>query len=328
VTEIAVGAAFALGQRGFLRVDFQDREWDDFYTSRVDQSTGRVDDPLVGGQIDLAVQENSEEFIREYQAVLLQAGYNLTSRINLGANYTWSELKGNLQGETGGSGPVSGTQGTDVYYPEFLSFEQGNPVGFLPEDQTHKVRAWVSYDQPTPIGNFNISLLQRFDSGTPYSIIGSIDVTQEDGCPVCRSNDPNGTPDNPADDLYIAVPTGVNYFFSDRGGLRWDDLTATDLAINYSLPIGPVQFFAQGELLNAFNESAQVAGNLTVFTARDNDATGLELEYFDPFTETPVEGVHYALGSNFGNAVTPTTQATQGHFQLPRTYRFSVGLRF
>jgi outer membrane receptor protein involved in Fe transport len=314
VEEVTLGAAFSIGQRGFFRIDLQDREWNDFYMTRVDQSTGRVDDPLVGGEIDLALLENSDNFQRDYKAVLLQGGYRLTPRLNFGANYTWSELKGNLQGETSGSGPVSGTAGP-TYYPEFLNYGQSNPVGFLPEDQTHKARLWISFDQPTPVGNFNFSLLQRLDSGTPYSIVGSIDVTREDGCEVCRAN--NG--------MYIAVPTGVNYFFSDRGEFRWDDLTATDLAINYALPIGPVQLFVQGELLNAFNESAQTGGNLTVFTARDDPDN---LQYFDPFTETPVEGVHYALGSRFGQAVTPTTQATAGHFQLPRTYRFSVGLRF
>ena len=94
--------------------------------------------------------------------------------------------------------------------------------------------------------------------------------------------------------------------------------------MNYSLPLGSVGLFVQGEVLNVFNNSAQVGGNLSVFTARDDS----DLQTFNPFTETPVEGVHWTRGSSFGEAVTPTTQATQGHFQLPRVYRFSVGFRF
>jgi outer membrane receptor protein involved in Fe transport len=329
VDEITLGAAFAIGQRGHFRVDVQDREWNDFYTTRVDQSTGRVEDPLVGGEIDLAHLENSDNFERTYRALLLQGGYRLTQRLNIGANYTLSELKGNLRGETTGSGPISGAAGP-TYYPEFLNFEQNNPVGYMPEDQRHKARLWVSYDQPTPIGNFNFSLLQRFDSGTPYSVTGAIDVTQEDGCDVCRAN--NG--------MYVTVPTAVTYYFSKRGEFRWDDVTSTDLAVNYSLPIGPVQLFVQGEMLNVFNESAQVGGNLSVFTARNRG----DLQYFDPFS-TPVQsliecpqgaqasqceamGAHWQKGLRFGDATTSTTQAAQGHYQLPRIYRFSVGLRF
>jgi hypothetical protein len=318
VDEFTIGAAFALGQRGYLRIDLQDREWNDFYATRVDQSTGRVDDPLVGGEIDLAHLENTDDFKRKYQAMLLQAGYAITPRFSVGANYTLSELTGNLQGETSSAGPVPGAAGPG-YYPEFLNFEQNNPDGYLPEDQRHKGRLWLTYDQPTPIGNFNFSLLQRYDSGTSYSVIGSIDVTREDPstgdvvCPTCRSND-----------LYVSVPTGVNYFFSDRGEFRWEDVHATDLAVNYMLPLGRVGLFVQGEVTNVFNNSAQVGGNLSVFTARDDS----DLQTFNPFTETPVEGVHYVLGSNFGEASTPTTQATQGHYQLPRVYRLSFGLRF
>ena len=311
VEEITLGASFTVGANGFFRIDLQDREWTDFYTTRVDSSTGRVFDPLAGKDQDLSLTENSDDFVREYQAVILQGGVRLFNRVTLGANYTWSELRGNHGGETSGSGPVS--SGGRDFYPEFLGYENRNPIGYLSADQRHKVRAWASYDLPTSFGNFNVSLLQRFDSGTPYSAIGSIDVTG-DGCLVCRQDD----------SLYVNVPSGVAYYFSERGEFRFEDLTSTDLALNYSLPIGRLELFVQGELLNAFDESAQIGGNTSVSTAF-NDSS---LQPFDPFTTTPIEGVHYRLGSNFGQPTTATTQATQGHFQLARTYRGSIGLRF
>jgi hypothetical protein len=43
---------------------------------------------------------------------------------------------------------------------------------------------------------------------------------------------------------------------------------------------------------------------------------------FNPFTETPVEGVHFDFGPDFGQA------RREEDFQTPRTYRFSVGFRF
>ena len=43
---------------------------------------------------------------------------------------------------------------------------------------------------------------------------------------------------------------------------------------------------------------------------------------FNPFTETPVEGVHWRKDDDFGE---PTAEY---HYQIPREYRFSIGFRF
>jgi hypothetical protein len=195
------------------------------------------------------------------------------------------------------------------YYSEFTGFTQNNPVGFLADDQTHKVRAWVSYDQPTPIGNFNVSLLQRFDSGTPYS--SSSLIRRDSYAPDTLS--------------YRQAPTTITYFFGERGRFRWDDVTATDLALNYSLPVLGAAFFVQGEVINLFNEDAVIGGNTTVFTAANAacvQASGARCATFDPFTETPQEGVHFQLGPSFGD---PTSVL---NYQMPRTFRVSAGLRF
>ena len=47
----------------------------------------------------------------------------------------------------------------------------------------------------------------------------------------------------------------------DRGEYRWDDITSTDLSLNYDIKVYKVEFFAQAEVRNAFNEQAQVNGN-------------------------------------------------------------------
>ena len=102
------------------------------------------------------------------------------------------------------------------------------------------------------------------------------------------------------------------YYFSDRGEYRWDDLSSTDLAVNYELPLWKVNLFVQGELINAFNEQAVIAGSTSV----------QQLAPFDPFNETPVEGTHWQKRSTFGQ---PTGR---GSYQLPRSYRVSFGVRF
>jgi hypothetical protein len=43
---------------------------------------------------------------------------------------------------------------------------------------------------------------------------------------------------------------------------------------------------------------------------------------FNPFTETPVEGTHWDLGPTFGQAT------NRFAYQVPRTFRMSLGFRF
>ena len=308
VDEMTVGAGFQIGANGFFRADYIHRDWNDFFVTVANREIGTV--TASTGTFDLKLIENTNELTREYDAVQLQAAYRLFQRLNLGANYTWSETVGNQTGQTGGSGPIADETSAPFAYPELKQYAQFNPIGFLPQDQTHKVRAWASWDQPTPIGVFGLSVLQRFDSGTPYSAIGTIDVRPFVAESIL--------------DEYAQVPSGMNYYFSDRGGFRWDDVTATDVALNYNLPIQRAAFFAQLELINAFNEDAVVGGNTTILTASQDSS----LTAFNPFTETPVEGVNWVRGSNFGKPTQPTTALTQGSYQLPRTYRVSVGFRF
>jgi hypothetical protein len=326
VREYTVGLGGQIGSNGFLRVDYQDREWNNFYTSETEVGD-EVFDPLAGALADVAYYVNSDDFTREYKAFLVQGSYRLFNRVNLGANYTLAELTGNVAGETSGSGPVP-VGGTNSYR-EYTGFARNNPIGYLTDDQRHKVRAWVSYDQPTPFGTFNFSVLQRFDSGTAYSAVTTINPQQRTACPTC-----------PANPGYHNPPTTVNYFFSDRGAFRTDDLMSTDLAINYNLPLGRVNLFAQGELINAFDEQAILTPNSTVAVLRS----------FDPFNQTPQEcpqgtatadclsmfptGGVWRKGANFGKGTVATTGGsllpggTGGHFQLPRTYRVSFGVRF
>ena len=78
-----------------------------------------------------------------------------------------------------------------------------------------------------------------------------------------------------------------------------------------------MQLFAQFDLLNAFNQQGQDGGNtsITVYDTNGNRS-------FDPFTETPVQGVNWDFGSSFGE---PTSET---NYQTPRTFRMSLGVRF
>jgi hypothetical protein len=314
--EITVGVTKRLGNKGLVRADVVYREWDDFYAER----NAPGDQVLVGSTpADVTTIGNfgNDKLERNYTGILLSARYRVTDRLTLAGNYTWSETEGNINGETGGSGPVPTSPNTFAEYRE----ERWNfPVGLLNSDQTHKFRFWGVYDIiNNSHHNLNVSLLQNFFSGTPYGAVGNVD--------------PRGNPDtgeifvvNPG---YASPPATVGYFFTDRDAFRTDDVTRTDIAMNYTFRWNmfgkQFEVFLQPEVINLFDETAVDARlvNQDVLDAT-NDAG---FEPFDPFTETPVRGpagtgANWDFGPDFGEPILAT------NFQTPRTFRFSVGFRF
>jgi outer membrane receptor for ferrienterochelin and colicin len=294
----------------YMKVDLIHREWTDFFSYRTDQTTPRATDAN-GATIDIAVAENTDLAERTYDGLQFQSAWRPMQRINIGVNYTWAKLKGNDEQESSTSGTVGNSPGA-IYYPEFMNYPNEQPSGYLSYDQRHRVRAWVGYDVPVPevVGTLNVSLLQNFDSGTPYSAIGTIDL-EYDGAP------------DPASTNYGGPPVEGTYFFSERGAYRRPDVTRTDLALNYARSLfRNLELFAEGELLNVFGEEEFIANNSTVYTAYNGQTNCPGCVTFNPFTDTPVEGVHWVKGPNFGK---PTSAAS---YQTAKTYRFSLGLRF
>ena len=320
MNEYTVGGGFQIGSNSFLRADLVHRDFSDFYVRLTNLETGPATEPTTGAIADRSIiTNNSDDLSREYNALQLQTQTRLFQRVNLGLNYTLSELKGNAAQENVGNGPI--WEGGYIFqYPEFQGFAQNNPEGSLGGDQTHKVRAWASFDLPTPIGSFNFSVLERFDSGTAYSAIGNINPSTYTTAAQRAA--------------YVGEPTQVAYYFSDRGEFRWDDIISTDLALNYSLPpVFGVNLFVNAELFNAFNADPLLGGFTTVLTQRNATCiqnvganTGQRCAAFNPFTETPVEGVHWRKAETFG---TPSAVSSYNTTYFgPRFYRFSVGLRF
>ena len=343
MNEFTIGAGTQIG-KGYFRGDYINRKWQDFYAQFTTLSTGTVINPANNLPVDLGFIGNSSVPSRKYWAAQFQGQYQLPANFGVGGNYTYSKLTGNNEGETGGAGP--GTfAGLSVAYPEFQNFSQNAPIGFLNEDQRHKLRVWGDWGIGTPIGRFNVGVIERYDSGLPYSASATINLpasflTNAAGQPIY----PDGSTRDP-NHQYANIPVSTTYFFSGRGAYRFDNLIATDLALNYEIPIKSVGFFAKGEVRNAFNHKANVGygtaglvSDTTVFTAAN---TGRGLVAFNPFTATPIEcpqgstaaqctalGANWRKGPNFGKALTDTTFGTQGSYQLPRTYLFSAGVRF
>ena len=304
--EYSAGAGVALGTRGSVRADFLYRDYRDLYSKRIDLSTGKSP-PTFGSVHDLALIVNSDKPVRRYTAVQTQFSWRLAKSLEAAGSYTWSRLTGNFRGE----GPAVSAMLPNVEeYPEYKEESWSFPTGYLSGrgqtqpavDQRHRARIWLVYHVPARWGDLAAAVLESYDSGLPYEAVGFLD--------------PRDYVKNPG---YVEPPSSVMYFFTKPGSFRTDDITRTDLALTCSIGLfRNAELFVRPEVLNLFNEKGVVAVDSTVLTAQNSS----ELRRFNPFTDKPVRGVHYDLAPTFGK---PTGAAD---YQLPRTFRVSLGVRF
>ena len=308
VREVTAGYGREVG-RGYVRADYIHRDWRDFYAGSVTTSTRRANTPL-GIPVDLTLIRNSNNISRRYRGVQLQARWS-ARRFETGVHYTWSKLRGTDEGESGNTGAVANVDPA-IFYPEFFNYARVNPVGYLQGDQRHRLRAWAGYD----FGSLTVSLLQSYDSGLPYSIVGPVNLTAFAA--------------NPG---YASIPNGL-YYFSERGALRTEANLSTDVALRYALRRHGFELFAQGDLLNLFNNDA-IVDPLRIGTTVSTAATSTAFTAFDPRSAAPIEcpqgapaaqctamKANYQLSANFGQALNDLA------YQRPRTYRISLGARF
>ena len=301
--EYSVGATKRLGGKGLVRADLVHRDAQDFYVGRIDLQTGRVITPA-GRPANLEVVENNDDVLeRTYDGLHTQFQYRFTDKLNIGGVYTLSHAEGNWEGEIGTSGPI---RSDALAFPEYKQASWNIPHGDLSIDQRHRLRLFGTYDVfRTERHALNVGLLQTYSSGTPYGASANIPATFRT---------------NPG---YAIAPANVAYFFTDRDEFHTDDITSTNLSLNYGFTFGAfgkeVEIFLQPEVLNVFDEDGSEVVNQTVLTAAN---AGSGLSGFNPFTTQPVEGVHWRKGANFGKST------NELDLQVPRTYRISLGFRF
>lgn len=317
--EYTVGYSMQFSGRGYVRGDYVHRNWGDFYVIRRTLETGKARDPN-NTLFDQGVIENGAPGLsRKYRAVQLQGSYQLWRPLSIGGNYTYSRLRGNVEGETAG---FATSINTYLDKPEYTGFAQNNPDGWLGPDMRHRGNVWLQYDVGTPVGRINLSLLERYHSALSYSTTSTIDV---------RAGTTTGPANGVTNPGYATVPSSVTYFFGERGSNRLDNISSTDLGINWYLPsVRGARFFVEADLINIFNQQGLEDPDFidkTVLTRRNatclQTGTTTRCAAFNPLKgEEPQEGVHWQKGSIFGQ---PTSENA---YQQPRTYRVSLGLKF
>jgi hypothetical protein len=301
--EIMLGLSCRLGTRGSARADLIHRRYHDFYATRRDTTTGSVKG-ADGTLYDLALITNAaSDAARTYRGLLTQATFRPAPGVQIYGSYTLSWTEGNVDGEDAAVGPTMVMTGD---YPEYREIDWNAPSGPLATDQRHRARLWGTWQLPASrgLGTFTLGLVQRFETGLAWSAVGNIN--------------PRAYVVNPG---YITPPTSVPYFFSPRGAYRTGTVSATDLSLYWSHQLPGTkrgQGFVRAVLVNVFNRAAAIRVNKTVLTRNDSTA----FLAFNPFTETPVQGVHYGYGSDFGQPIGPFD------YQAPREFSIALGLRY
>lgn len=319
--EYSAGVSRTLGSRGTVRFDYQYRDFHDFYSMRTDLTTGRVS--TNAGVFDIGVIGNSDDLKRRYQSGAVSTTYRL-GRATLGGNYTVSRLWGNIDGENASSGPLTARL---FQYPEYREAEWNLPEGNLFGDQRHRARVWGSYAVPIAerLGGLDVSLLFAAASGVPLG--QNSETPNSPGLAVGQIN-PIPYVTNPGYANPLSGST-IDYFFFPRDQYRTEAQYRTDFSTNYKYRFaGHLEAFFHMEVLNIFDKFQLCGCGGTVFNngggsdARVIGNAVTTLQAFNPFTETPVEGVNWRLSPTF------RTAANRYAYTSPRTFRFNVGVRF
>jgi hypothetical protein len=258
----------------------------------------------LGQTLDTGVPERREGLWRKSAELTLRGHYRIGLQANVGAAYTLSRLWGTADDRLGDDP----SQLLAFGYPQYFDEAWATPAGNLRRDRRHRTHFWV-VGQPIEsesIGRLTVGLLWRLESGTPYGAAGWID--------------PRPFVANPG---VAQPPAAVPYYFTGRDAFRSDGLSRVDLSFQLSRPVPGMlrgEWFVRADVLNLFNDTATLDPwrDAVVVTALQDPS---RLAPFNPFTDQPVEGVHWIRDTRFPS----DTGALR---TLPRSFRWSVGIRF
>ncbi|HCZ33394.1 MAG TPA: hypothetical protein DHV93_08035 [Holophagaceae bacterium] len=260
---------------------------------------GTVADPT-GNPIYLRVWDNNENATRKYQGLELEGQFNRNEWNFLG-NITWSELKGNYEGE-GSSTPARG-EGLDNFTTQDGVYMYDNnwtsPEGYLAGHQPIRMRITGNRTFTNAFGKTSVGLVYRFDSGSHFSHARSI----------TRARVNPGLSDQWG-------RTTTQYMNQERGTGVYNASSYLDLALTHDFPL----FKVAGKDVTAFGKV--VIGNvlnhqqLVTFSTAYNAATGTYGTANGGFNSP------WVPAASFGK---PTSYLSYG---APRTITASAGFRF
>jgi hypothetical protein len=179
-----------------------------------------------------------------------------------------------------------------------MASARNNPFGRFDDYQHNRIRLWSTYQLDLgKAGGLDFGVVYRYDSPLTfsYSTTAAPSAIQNSRNPGYRQAFAGGS---------------QTIFFGDRGRGEFNSTSVFDLAISYSIEVGPVEPWIKFEVFNALNDDTLRTFNTTV-TA-------------DPTSPLDGDGLRtgFIEGANFGRATAATNYVT------PREYFVAVGIRF
>jgi hypothetical protein len=313
--EFTVAVGRQVTDKGSLKATYQKRSVSGFIEDFLDDPSadGKVTIVRNGinfGTFDKTFWRNSDEPVRDYQALVFQGNYRLRSLWTVDAHWTVQlENDGNFEGEAANQ---PGNPSVIGDYPEVYGgdWDTQNPLGHLNDFQRHKVRAWTTYGLTLGrFGSLDSSLSYRFNSAQSYSLFAT-------GQPLSAVQ----VARNPG--YARAAGQAQSIYFEDRGSEYFDASSQVDLALLYQVPVWKtLRPWLKFEFYNVFNNQPLVLANTAVTPdpASPLDADGLRTGFVKPTI----------FGTARSQADYPrATVSPAGTSLYARTFLTSFGVRF
>lgn len=304
---------------GFVALTYTDRAYKNLMTAFVGLACtdwGRCMGPgdrapIPGNRfVDATVWDNDPRAKRDYQGLALQADWRPTTRLTVGGNWTWSETKGNYEGEAlnqPASGSVLGAR------ERALPIEFAAPYGYLAQDIRHRVISYATYRFDFGrAGDLSTSGIVNYRTGLPYNRTGGVNLA-----PVAE---------------YVSSSGTYTHFFGGRGENRFDDVWSLDTALRYSVPvIWRVAPFVKLDVRN-------ILGNDTLIQYQTTGTAAVvdnQLTWFPSGNADPRAANYNASCNPDSGQFAPSTACTgfgrvrnELDYQVPRTFLLTLGLQF
>lgn len=307
---------------GFVSLTYTDRAYKNLMTSFVGlactdhgrcEGAGDISPLPGGGRTDTTVWDNDPRAKRDYQGLALQADWRPTTRMIIGGNWTWSETKGNYEGEAlnqPASGSVFGSRERAIG-----DFASAAPYGFLAQDLRHRANAYATYRFDFGrAGDLSTSGIINYRSGSAFNRTGSVN----------RINVP---------EYVSSVAAGpYTHFFGGRGNNRFNDVWSLDTALRYSVPVvWRVAPFVKLDVRNVLNNDTLIQYQTTGSAAVVNGV----LTWFPSGNADPRSATYNASCNPDSGSFQPSTACTgfgrirnDLDYQVPRTFLVTLGLQF
>jgi hypothetical protein len=302
--EYTVALAREIGQKGYVRATYINRQATDFVEDFITVDGGRTTISLNGlpAAFDNIVYANTDLARREYQGLDMLGAYRFNA--SLAVNGQWGvqlENDGNFEGEAPNSPAIPSLIADN---PEIFVAERSFPIGRLDDFQRHKVRVWATYSLDlNQFGRLDIAPLYRYNSARTFSLVAAAVAL---------------TPAQSVNPGYVRLPSSQPVFFGARGSQEFQDYALFDLGVTYGVPVWQsLRPWVKLEVLNMFNNQQLISWDTTAAAdlTGPKDANGLPL--------------NYVTGPNFGKATSNTNYARprQG-MDGGRTFILAAGIRF